>query len=404
MSERSEIFDEFCGPGHERWENACFMDRALRLLPSIVCIHNQETKSNEYSNRSIGEVMGYTAEEVRGFGSNLMATLCHPEDLPRGFEHFKAIARLKDGQTLSFEYRMRHKAGQWIWLLSMDTVFDRDPIGRVRRHLGAAADITALKTAEQRALAASHAAEVANQDLRTFAYSISHDMKSPLSTSSLLLSELDRCHGSGLDPDAKQLLDKAQHTLRGMQCRLERVMDYTLVIDRDQSFEPVSLDFLIQDVLSDLEAELIASSACVDVGPLPTVSGRETELKALFSNLISNALKFRKPGVRPHVRVFDSSDQDENELCITVSDNGIGVPLESQHVIFEMFKRLHSEKVFLGNGLGLAICRRIAIGHGGDLQVRSKIGQGAAFTLTLPTTHGVRMPKPTVPSPGCEVR
>lgn len=392
MSEQSAIFEEFCGPGHGTWDRGCFMDRALRLLPSIVYIFNQDTQSNEYSNRSIGDVMGYSSEEVLAFGPNLMGMLCHPDDLPRVAAHFERIARLDDGETASIEYRVRHKAGHWVWFLSMDTVFERHRDGHVRRHLGAAADITELKTAEQRSRAASHAAEVANQDLRAFTYAISHDMKSPLNTIHLLLRELEDCHGTSLVPDARQLLEKARSTSQGMQRRIERVLDYTRSLEPGVSHKPVALDHVLKDVLVDLEAEIAAASARIEVTPLPVVTGQEQELRVLFTNLLSNALKFRQSGVSPLVRVFASGDRNQSNFSVTVADNGIGVPPTRHEFIFEMFKRLHSEKAYPGNGLGLAICRRIAVSHGGDIQVTSQEGQGAAFIVTLPVHREGQQP------------
>ncbi|MGR3514162.1 MAG: sensor histidine kinase [Paracoccaceae bacterium] len=384
MAEQLISLDDICGPGSEAWERGCFMDRAIRLMPSIVYVFNQETQSNEYTNRSIGEVMGYSSDEIRAFGANLMPLLCHPDDLPNVLQHFKRITRLKDNDVATVEYRIRHKAGHWVWFLSMDTVFERTPDGRVRTHLGAATDITRLKAAEEQALAASKAAQTANEDLRAFAYSISHDMKSPLNTLCLLLSEFEGCHGEALDPDAKQLLDKALQTSDGMQRRIERVLDYTKLIDRTPGFAPIDLNDVLSDVIANLAADISATSAILDITPLPVVWGATEELKVLFQNIIGNAIKFSAVGQSPVIRIFDSSDPDEPECRITVSDKGIGIAEDQQETVFAMFKRLHSERAYPGSGLGLAICRRIAISHGGDITIKSKPGRGAAFTVILP--------------------
>ncbi len=359
------------------------MQRALDLLPSIVYIFNQDTQSNEYANRSIGEVMGYSVEEIQAFGANMMPLLCHPDDLPRVFQHFKRISRLRDNEVIRIDYRMRHKQNRWVWFLSMDTVFDRDANGRVLRHLGVAADITQQKEAESRALEASQAAEVANEDLRTFAYSISHDMKSPANTLHLLLSELEVSHGQDLPPDALELVRLAQQTVSNMQARVGRVLDYTRMIDSDKDFAAIDLNMLVQSVLDDMMAEITGVGAQIEVEALPSVAGDAEELKVLFQNLIRNAVKFHRPDAPPVVRIYSTNPSEDSTVCVTVSDNGIGIPPDSHGNVFEMFKRLHPEKVYTGAGLGLAICRRIAISHGGDISLKSRLGAGSSFTVDL---------------------
>lgn len=382
MTERPQFFNSLCA-GDLGQPGSCFMDRAVGLLPSMIYVFNQDTQSNEYANRSVGELMGYNSDEIRGFGSNLMAMLCHPEDLPAVFEHFKRISRLADGEVISVEYRIRHKNDKWIWFLSQDTVFDRHGDGRVSRHLGTATDITSLKVAQQRAVAASNAASIANEDLRAFAYSISHDMKSPTNTLDMLLSELVLVHGQSLEPDASELLGQARQTIESMQRRIERVLDYTRLIDQRRTFCTVDLNEVLRNVLADMAAEITKTQAKIEVDALPMVSGQREELEILFQNLIDNALKFREAGSKPSIRVFDDSDPGESEARIAVSDQGIGIAPDNHDRIFGMFKKMHSEKAFGGTGLGLAICRRVAISHGGDIFVRSDTGQGATFIVHL---------------------
>ncbi|MEO0918545.1 MAG: PAS domain-containing protein, partial [Pseudomonadota bacterium] len=117
MTDQKNTFTDVVGIADDGARAGLILDRALRLLPSIAYIFNQDTQSNEYANRSIGEVMGYSEAEVQAFGSNLIATLCHPDDLTHVLQHIKRISRLPDGEVAAVEYRIRHKENRWVWFL-----------------------------------------------------------------------------------------------------------------------------------------------------------------------------------------------------------------------------------------------------------------------------------------------
>lgn len=361
-----------------------YHNHILHNLPSLVYVYNQDTQSNEYTNRSLGAVLGYDADDMRAFGSSLMATLCYPADLPKVLVHFQKITGLSDGEVVSVAYRMRHKIDGWVWFLSMDAVFDRHRDGRVHRHIGVATDITAQKKAEQKVREASDAAAIANEDLRAFAYSISHDMKSPLNTLHLILSEIDHTCRKDLDLDAQRLFDHARSAVGNMRWRLESVLDYTRLIEGKAEMGPVSLDDVVAQVLSEMDVELNNCGATVRVGELPKVYGSARDLHTCLFHLSENALKFRKPGRCLRLEISDTTSDHANGVVeVSVKDNGIGIPPESHDVIFDMFKRLNPERKYPGIGLGLSICRRIAIAHGGAIAVTSQKGEGACFTLRL---------------------
>ncbi|MEM9425874.1 MAG: ATP-binding protein [Pseudomonadota bacterium] len=351
-------------------------------------MYNQETQSNEYTNCSVGAVLGYDANGVKAFGSSLMASLCHPADLPSVLQHFQKISCLGDGDVASVEYRMRHKSDGWIWFLSTDAVLDRHLDGSVHRHIGVATDITAQKLAEEQVRESSEAAAIANEDLRAFAYSISHDMKSPLNTLHLILSEIDHDCGKDLNADARRLFDHACRTVSDMRSRLVSVLDYTRLIEGEAQMAHVPLGEVVAQVLSEMKAEFDACGATVRVGELPTVFGVAQDLHVCFQHLCANALKFRSRDHTLNIEISDTSPKTASGLVqISVKDNGIGIPFESHEIIFDMFKRLNSERDFPGVGLGLAICRRIAITHGGAITVASQKGEGACFTVQLKTAN-----------------
>ncbi len=143
----------------DKWDAAPFLEKVVGIVPNVIYVFNQKTQSNEYANRSLGDLLGYSAAEIQKMGDALMPSLCHPEDLGRVGEHFGAIQRIADDEVLTVEYRMRHKGGHWVWLLSYDALFERDEDGSVLRHIGVATDITDQKQAAAELGAVNHEME-----------------------------------------------------------------------------------------------------------------------------------------------------------------------------------------------------------------------------------------------------
>ena len=388
---RKTILKDVAGAGLGAWEAKPFLEKVIGIVPGIIYIFNQKTQSNEYSNHSIGEALGYSAEEVRDMKADLFPRLCHPDDLPRVLEYFGTLHDRDDGEIAHIEYRMRHKEDRWVWILSYDTIFERDETGAVLRHIGIATDITEQKTAEERARAEKQAADDVTDELRAFAYSVSHDLKSPSNTLELLLHELRDAHGPRMDAESAELLDLGFATVRRMKTLIEDVMRYTSIIGQEAPLGSVPLADVLSDVIEDLRADIRACDGVIDVKGLPVVRGHATHLRMLFQNLLGNALKFRRPGVPPRIsvidtsRAFDTRRPFDRRRSITVADNGMGIPEAAQERIFTMFQRLHTHGEISGTGLGLAICRRIVLSHGGEISVRSTPGSGSAFTVTLET-------------------
>ena len=189
--------------------------------------------------------------------------------------------------------------------------------------------------------------------------------------------------------------------------RMRRLIDDLLTLSRvttqQRPFSRVDLDILVREVLSDLEVRITQSGGIVDLGDLPTVDADPTQMRQLFQNLIVNAVKFHRPGVRPVVAiggelvstpVGKSEDEQTRLFCrVSVRDNGIGFDEKYRDRIFEVFQRLHGKDDYEGTGIGLAICRKIVERHGGTITAHSKEGQGATFVVKLPVrqplTHEV---------------
>jgi len=143
----------------------------------------------------------------------------------------------------------------------------------------------------------------------------------------------------------------------------------------------VQISELIKDVITDLGNMIRASGAIIIIGEMPQLSIYETEMRQLFQNLISNAIKFRKPDITPEIHI--DAIQLGNKWKFSIRDNGIGIAAEHYDRIFHIFQRLHLNDKYEGYGIGLANCKKIAEIHGGEIFVESESGKGSTFIFTV---------------------
>jgi len=187
-----------------------------------------------------------------------------------------------------------------------------------------------------------------------------------------------------LDADGHEFIEFAVDGARRMQALIRDLLQYARVGTRGKEFRATDCGVIVQDAVANLASAIEESGAEVRVDALPSIVCDASQLGQVFQNLIGNAIKFRRPGVRPAIRV--SARRDGQNTTITVADNGIGI--ESKHFdrIFQMFQRLHLRDEYEGTGIGLALCRKIVQRHGGRIHVESTPGMGTTFFVTLPDT------------------
>jgi light-regulated signal transduction histidine kinase (bacteriophytochrome) len=229
--------------------------------------------------------------------------------------------------------------------------------------------------------------ERSNAELQQFAYIASHDLQEPLRTVQSYLQLLQRRYGDRLDGDADEFIGFAVEGAQRMRALVTDLLAYARVSSRARPFEPTALPDVVQEVLRSLQAAIEERGAEIAVDPLPTVTADAHQLRQLYQNLVSNALKFNR---QQAPRVHLGAERQGAGWRLWVTDDGIGLDPAYKGKIFEVFKRLYGRDEFEGTGIGLAICKKIVERHGGEIDVDSRPGEGATFWFWLPDHAGAQ--------------
>lgn len=221
----------------------------------------------------------------------------------------------------------------------------------------------------------------ANKELEQFAYVASHDLQEPLRTISIFVGLLEEKYSGKIDEDTKQYLKFIVNAASKMQNLIKDLLDFSQ-IGRNISFAATDCNNILKEVIANIGATIKVSNAKITSTVLPVVIGNEIELRQLFQNLISNAIKFHKKNSNPEIEI--TCVEKETEYLFAFKDNGIGLEEQYKDRIFIIFQRLHTATEYAGTGIGLATCKKIVALHNGKIWMESKLGHGSIFYFTIP--------------------
>ena len=350
------------------------LDHSLDALYRL----NLRTGRYEYVSPAFDRAVGRTAEEMLSRAAEEAKGWVHPNDLP---VVEAAVAQLEETGATEVDYRVRDRDGRYR-RVSNHLSLVRDGSGRPLYRDGIVRDVTGQKEAEEALREYAENLQRSNEDLQRFAYVASHDLQEPLRSVVSFSQLLERRYGGQLGPDADEYIDFIVEGGNRMQSLILDLLAFSRVNTTRQQIARTDAEDVLAEAVRSLDLSLREADATLTHDSLPVVMADPTQLAQVFSNLVSNAVKFRRPDAPLQVHV--GARRLDGVWEFSVSDNGIGIAPEYFDRIFVIFQRLHTKETYPGTGIGLAIVKRIIDRHDGTIRVESTPGEGSTFFFTLP--------------------
>ncbi len=293
-------------------------------------------------------------------------------------------------KPVPFQFRVKHKQGNYIWLEGIMTNMLSDP--GVEAIVLNFRDITGRKNAEekinemnnvleQKVIERTAQFEAVNKELEAFSYSVSHDLRAPLRAIDGYANMLEEDYENVLDGEGRRLLGNIQQNAKKMSTLIDDLLAFSRLGKKVIQKNRLDMNELLEGVLIDL-GKAQKHHAAISSDELLPVPGDYSLIHQVLINLVSNAVKYSSKKEKPRVHI--SSRKEDNYVVYTVSDNGVGFDMKYAHKLFGVFQRLHTMDEFEGTGVGLAIVQRIVTKHGGQVQADSTPGEGSVFSFSLP--------------------
>lgn len=332
-------------------------------------------------NANFAATLGYTEEFLL---QTSFFSLIHPDDIASSS---KEIEKLELGiNTFNFINRYLKKDGTYIHL-DWNATFDHNSkqifcIARdITSRLAIQKEIKDLnENLEEKVSERTQQLTELNKELEAFSYSISHDLRAPLRAINGYSQMLHEDYADKIDEEGNRLLKVIQQNATKMGVLIDDLLHFSRLGRREIQLNNISLNELIEDVLEELLNETHVKYD-IKVGHLGKIKGDYALLYQAFYNLLSNSLKYSSKVDNPEISI--SAENINNRLQVSIQDNGVGFDMEYYDKLFGVFQRLHSAQDFEGTGVGLAIVKRIINKHNGEIWAKSKVNEGAVFTVAL---------------------
>lgn len=349
----------------------------------------------EFVNPSFCRLTGYTYEEAMGQNPRILKT-----GITRDEEYLEMWKVLSSGKRWSGEFCNKKKDGTVYWeSASIAPVLDE--LGVITGYIAVKENITEKKLAEKQLNETllhlqikSEALQHSNDELQKFAYVVSHDLQEPLRMVSSFLQLFEKKFHELVDEDGRKYIHFAIDGAARMKSLLNDLLQYSRATSKELEYQLIPADSVVQEVLQVFEEPLREIDAQVLAEPLPELLAGRTVLFQIFQNLIGNAIKYRSDR-KLTIRIF--AEETPDSWVIAVEDNGIGIDSRFYEKIFRIFQRLHLQEQYSGNGIGLAVVKKIIERYQGKIWVDSEPGKGTCFRFSIPKTNQLIQPDTTHP-------
>ncbi|MCY7327940.1 MAG: PAS domain-containing protein, partial [Saprospiraceae bacterium] len=369
-------------------------------MPQFVWTANIQGKLN-YFNRAVYDYSGLPPDEVDQDG---WLQIVHPDDRTQNVQRW--MHSIQTGEDFLFEHRFRRQDGEYRWQLSR-AVSQRDEQGNIQLWVGTSTNIHDQKRSAQelenqvrertRELEKSNAnLKKSNANLAEFTYVASHDLQEPLRKIQAFANLILHKEYQSLSGNAQDYFQRMHRTAERMQTLIDDLLTYSRTNTTELVFAHVHLNQILEEVKDDLKELIQEKHAVIESNELCPAYIIPFQFRQMITNLLSNALKFTKADITPHITIKASVKPghyiDEKKLVpdqqychIEVIDNGIGFDAQFNERIFLLFQKLHGRHEYKGTGIGLAIVKKIVENHQGVITASGELGKGARFDIYLPT-------------------
>lgn len=380
-------------------------EQKFRLLadsmPQFIWTGDQQGNLN-YFNTALYNYTGLSPEKIASEG---WLQVIHPEDRAENIRLW--MYSVSTGEPFLFEHRFRRSDGIYRWQLSR-AIPQTDANGNIQMWVGTSTDIHEQKTfaqelenqVQQRTSELKQSNEElikSNNELAQFAYVASHDLQEPLRKIQIFITGIQDWDNDKLSDRGKDYFTRIHSASKRMQQLILDLLSFSRASTSEKHFEQVDLNKVLQTVREQLKDSIDSMNAVIKVSKLPIVKAISYQFEQLFTNLLSNALKFSKKGIPPRIDItysrvtgkninHSSAESEKRYHKIVVSDNGIGFEPQFRERIFNVFQRLHGRDEYAGTGIGLSIVKKIVENHHGFIEADSTPGNGSSFIIYIPET------------------